>query len=245
VAISYRRGAHKESDSSSTTIAVAYSSNDLGDLGWLGVGWLDPAGTIDVSTVADGAGNTWATAGGKVRNATQQYAGRIYYVPTGMKLSASNTVTVTFSASAQFRRLDLLEYKSSNGAWGFDALDATNGATGNSTSLSSGNMTPALGGELVAGFGASEAGNIYASSPYTLRQPSGGGQSAGATERVLSGNAGIAVAAQARSTGSGNWIMLGALFKDVPAQGESTLTAPVVVSVTSARARGPALMSGG
>ncbi len=246
MAISYRRSTTKSSDSSGTSVAGVYSTNDGGDLGWFGVGWLDPAGTIDVSSVTDTAGNIWvATPTGKVRNASQQYSARMYYVAGPLKAFSSNTVTVTLSAAATFKRLSLLEYKSSNGPWTSTPLDKSNGSTGNSTSLSSGNMTPAFSNELVAGFAAiTGSGSINATAPYVTRAVSSDGAHGG-IERVLAGGSGIAVAAQATSPAGFDWTMLGATFTDTAAVVTSTAEAPVMVSVTSSNGRGRALMCGG
>jgi hypothetical protein len=248
VTISFRRGYEAESDGSGTTIAKAYASNNAGDAGGLGVGWLDPTGVIDVLSVTDTAGNTWtATPAGKVRNATQQYSGRQYYVPTGMKTSTGNTVTVTFTAAATFKRLCLLEYKSSNGAWTSSPLDLSAGATGSGTAMSSGNMVPTTANQIVIGFGGHGTANVGATSPYVLREPSGGGASTGATDRILSGGLGAPVAAQATATGSGQWVMLGMTFKDVVAaivapSVRPTLTPPAP-SPSSGKAR--AVLAGG
>lgn len=248
MAISYRRSTTKSSDSSGTSIAGIYASNDAGDLGWFGVGWLDTAGTTDVTGVSDTVGNIWvATPTGKIRNASQQYSMRMYYVAGPLKAAGANTVTVTLNAAATFKRLSLLEYKSSNGAWTSSPLDKSNGSTGNGTAMSSGNMTPTVIDELVAGFAAiTGSGTVHATAPYVTRAVSSDGAHGG-VERILSGGAGVAVAAQAYSIDPAFWTMLGATFTDTPLV-VSTTTAEAVLAVAShvsARGRGRALMSGG
>ena len=248
MAISYRRSTTKSSDSSGTSIAGIYASNDAGDLGWFGVGWLDTAGTTDVTSVTDTVGNIWvATPTGKVRNASQQYSARMYYVAGPLKAAGANAVTVTLNAAATFKRMSLLEYKSSNGAWTASPLDKSNGSTGNGTNLSSGNMTPTSIDELVAGFAAiTGSGNIGANAPYVTRAIASDGAHGG-IERILSGGAGTPVAAQAVSAVGFDWTMLGATFTDTPLVVSTTTAeaAVMVASHASARGRGPSLMSGG
>jgi hypothetical protein len=112
-------------------------------------------------------------------------------------------------------------------------------------------MTPTTSNELVAGFGAcTGAGNVGATSPYVARATAGDGGS-GATERVLSGGAGAAVAAQATSGAVDQWVFVGVTFKDATAGGTvststSTSTPTTVVSTISPSAgKARALLAGG
>ena len=245
--ISYRRGAAAKADSSSTTVAATYSSNNYGDAAWVGIGWDDPSGAIDVSTIVDTARNTWATTG-KVRNASMTYSARIYYVPGPMKASGSNTVTITLSSAASFKRLSLLEYKSSNGPWTSNPVDQSTGSTGNSASMSPGSMTPTTDNQLLVGFGASFTGSISASSPYVIRQPSDPATTG--LERILVGGAGVAVSPLMTISGATQWVMLGLTMFDAnspPAVDVDVALAALHTSRTpsTATGRGRALMSGG
>jgi len=248
VTIIFRRSANGRSVGSTTTVAGTYSVVDAGDLCWLGVGWLDPTGVIDTSTVLDGAGNTWSAAGGKVRNASQQYSLRIYYIPTGaLASSGGNTVTVTLGSATTFKYLSLLEYRSTNGPWTSNMLDKTSSGTGNDKNPVTGSMTPASIDQLIAGFATiTGSGDIHATSPYTARAVDPTDGATGAVEYVLTGGLGTPITAQAHSNVADQWSMGGVTFSDVA----GTVAAPVVaqrVRTTNVRSSGKAriLLAGG
>lgn len=227
--IVFRREANGRSDGSSASVTATYSSNNLGDMLCLGIGWEDSAST-DVSTVVDGAGNAWTSGVAKVRNASIPYAVRLFYVPTGCLASAStNTVTVTLGTSTTFKRLSLIEYRSTNGPWTSNMRDKTSTGTGTSKNLATGSMTPAGNDQLVLSFGGiNGTGNIGATSPYVARATDPFDAVTGMTERVLSGGLGVAVAGNATSLVSNDWLITAMTLNDVA----GSVTAPVVAQRT-------------
>jgi hypothetical protein len=125
-------------------------------------GWTDT--TITLNSVTSSPSNTWNSTtdinnSGKVRI-------QCYYAMN----VASGTTTVTFNFSASVNwEIAIHEY---SGVATTSALDQQNGATGNSSSPSSGSVTPSVDGELIFGWTANSFGvNSYtAGSGFTQRQ---------------------------------------------------------------------------
>jgi hypothetical protein len=140
VAISFSQVASSTPQTATATVTVAYpAAQTAGDLNVVVVGWNDT--TTTVQSVKDSVGNTYNLAIGPTAAAGLSQS--IYYAAniTG----GSNTVTVTFSQAAPFPDVRILEYR------GVTALDAKVGATGNSTSASSGAATTTSANELIFG----------------------------------------------------------------------------------------------
>jgi hypothetical protein len=245
VTIVFHRETHGAADGSGTTVTASYSSNSLGNLLWIGIGWED-TGVTDVLSVTDAAGNPWQSAIAKVRNAPANDAVRIFYVPTGCLTSAgANLITVTMAAACTFKRISGLEYRSTNGPWTSDMRDKTGSGTGNSKALLSSSVTPATADQLVGSFGQTGGfGACGASAPYTARATNG---FTTATERILVGGLGVAVTGQATGTVSEQWEIATVTFADVG----GTLIPPVAaasrVRLTNVSSSGKArtLLAGG
>lgn len=241
MSISFRRGYFGNSSSSATTITRTYlAGNDLGSLLIASVTFEDLPGTTTVTGISDGAGNTWQIAGAKAISSGDD---AIYtYYAWGSKLSASNTVQFTLSASAAFRQINITEWRSTHGPWTSVPLDKTDDATGSSTSLDSGPVTPASDGQLIYGWGVTFSGSLTAGAGFSM---AGGGPSgAGAVYRTQ-----VAAASTATtmvSSVSEPWAMSVATFADAAVTVVSGAeAAQQTLSVASSTGRGRALMSGG
>ena len=121
-------------------MSVSYpAAQTAGDLNVVAVGWNDTTSTI--SSVKDSAGNSYSVAIGPTTGTGMRQS--IYYAAN--IAGGTNTVTVTFSQAAAFPDVRILEYR------GVTALDVTAGASGSSTSASSGAATTTSANELIFG----------------------------------------------------------------------------------------------
>ncbi|MGE5057516.1 MAG: beta strand repeat-containing protein [Acidobacteriota bacterium] len=126
--------------SATATVSVSYgSAQTSGDLNVVVVGWNDS--TSMVQSVRDSAGNTYSLAiGPTIGTALSQ---SIYFASN--IVGGANTVTVTFNQAAAFPDIRILEYK------GINVVDVAAGASGNSTTSSSGVATTNVASELIFG----------------------------------------------------------------------------------------------
>jgi len=139
-AISFAQVASATPQSSTATVSASYpAAQTLGDMNIVAVGWNDTTATVQ--SVKDSAGNTYSLAIGPTSGSALRQS--IYYAP-GI-VGGSNTVTVTFNQPAAYPDVRILEYK------GVNALDVTAGASGSSTSASSGAATTTGTNELIFG----------------------------------------------------------------------------------------------
>ncbi len=140
VAISFGQVAAATPQSSTATVPVTFpGAQTAGDLNIVVVGWNDT--TSAVQSVKDSAGNTYSLAIGPTSTTGLQQS--IYYAAN--IVGGSNTVTVTFNQAAAAPDVRILEYR------GVTTLDAKVGASGNSTSASSGAATTTSASELIFG----------------------------------------------------------------------------------------------
>ncbi len=155
-------------DGSGSAVTAAYSAANVGGhLLIAHVGWVDAAGTTNVTSLTDTNLNNWFPARAKTRQATNQYAVQIWY-SFGNKAGA-NTVQANFSAATTFTRIGVAEYESSNGSFWTDPLDQSNGGTGSSNAPAAGNVTPTQNNELVVSTAAINSGTLSAGASYALR----------------------------------------------------------------------------
>jgi hypothetical protein len=147
---------------SQSSVAVSYTSAQVaGDTNVVVVGWNDT--TASISTVTDSAGNTYQVAVPLARANTMSQA--IYYA-TNIVASAANTVTVTFSPSAAFPDIRILEYKNLNRTAPFD-VGAT--SSGTAATATSGNITTTAAPEVLVGGGMTQGYFTGAGTSYTKR----------------------------------------------------------------------------
>ena len=184
-----------------STVTVAYPHTQTqGDMNIVVVGWNDAVATVQ--SVTDSLGNSYSLAlGPTIGTALSQ---SIYFAPNIH--SGSNTVTVTFNEAANDPDIRVLEY---SGLDPTSPLDVTAGASGNSSSASSGTATTNFSSELIFG----------ANMVYSATQ----GPGSGFTSRVITSDGDIAedeivsatgsYSATAPLTSSGPWVMQMATFK--------------------------------
>ena len=160
-------------NATSTTAALAFGSNNTaGNLLVAVIAWSSSLANGPAS-IADTRGNTWSICTG------------IYDTPNGQGITiayapncaaGANTVTVTFGATSEYRRLTLAEY---SGAATTTPLDKQQGnaqstttATDNITTGAT--VTPTTDGQLIVGGfqrdGNEDGGNLVAGTGFTSRQ---------------------------------------------------------------------------
>ncbi len=209
-----------------SSVAVPFkAAEQAGDLNVVVVGWNDSMATV--GTVTDSSGNVYQLAvGPTIYSGAMTQA--IYYAMNIVSAAAgANTVTVSFSGSATYPDVRILEY---SGVAASGALDVTAAATGNSALASSGAATTSNANDLI--FGA----------VMTWSHATGAG--AGFTSRVITAPDGDDAEDEVvTNTGSytatvpvapGKWLMQMAAFKSVAGGGTPTPTAPTGLAATAA-----------
>ena len=141
------QGNYAVPQSSQSSVTVPYTtSQGTGDLNVVIIGWNDT--TAQITSVTDTTGNVYQLAIGptQVNGSLSQ---SIFYAKNIMPASASaNAVTVTFSAAAVYPDIRVLEYSSIDP---LNPVDVLVGATGNSTTTSSGAVTTTNAMDLLVG----------------------------------------------------------------------------------------------
>src|SRR5208337_2319396 len=145
--ITYVQGAYATPQSVQGSVTVTYTAAQVaGDLNVVVVGWNDS--TAAVSAVTDKSGNTYTLAVGPTVQsgyATQS----IYYAKNTVAAAAgANSVTVTFSPSAAYPDIRILEY---SGADPNNPVDVTAANSGNSATSSSGSVATTNATDLLFG----------------------------------------------------------------------------------------------
>lgn len=149
-------------DSSNGTVSTcAFSSNvTAGNLLVVTIGFVTTSAT---ATASDTQGNTYSTAVGPTDNTGITY--RLYTFYAVAKSSGANTVSITISVGATFRRMMIHEYS------GVNTLEGSNGASGNlSVPPDSGPVTTTHANALIFGWGITNNGTTTAGTGFTLRE---------------------------------------------------------------------------
>ncbi len=151
-------------NAAAATIAAPATSHTAGNLLVVYIAWAGT--TVTVTGITDTAGNTYSQCTGAL--ASDVNAGRSdLWFAKNIAGNASNVVTVTFSASIDFRRIAVFQYSGADTVSPFEVAVNTSG-TG--TSLTSPSFSPAASGNVnVAGGDQSASGNTWtAGANYTL-----------------------------------------------------------------------------
>jgi hypothetical protein len=158
----YVQGSYAVPQTPRTTVTVQYPGAQTdGDLNVVIVGWNDA--TAQVSSVTDSNGNNYQLAVGP----TVESGGPSQSIYYAKNISGdSNTVTVTFTSPAVFPDIRILEYSGIDPA---NPVDAVVGATGNSTTTSSGTVTTTNATDLLVGANTVESVTSNAGSGFTQR----------------------------------------------------------------------------
>ena len=165
-------------------------------------GWTTT--TVTLNTVTSSPSNTWNSTTDVSNSGNVRI--QCYYAMN----AASGTTTVTFNFSASVSwEIAIHEY---SGVATTSALDQQNGATGNSSSPSSGSVTPSVNGELIFGWTANSFGvNSYtAGTGFTQRQSD---LAFYASEDQVQGTAGAISATWAQGGSSAQWAAKVLAFK--------------------------------
>jgi uncharacterized protein YciI len=187
-ALTYVQGNYATPQSPLTAVTVKYpAAQTAGHLNVVIVGWNDA--TAQVSSLTDSRGNVYQSAvGPTVLTGSNPVSQSIYYAKNISAASAgANTVTVKFTAAAYYPDIRILEYS------GIDAVspvDVTAGATGNSTTSSSGAVITKNAKDLLVG-----ANLVWTSTT---------GPGSGLTQRLLTQDGDIAEDRMVTATGSYN-----------------------------------------
>ena len=147
------------------TVTVTYTAAQVaGDLNVVVVGWNSSTATI--SSVADSAGNTYLLAvGPTVQTGTATQA--IYYAKNIVASAANtNSVTVTFSTTANYPDIRIAEYAGLDPS---NPLDVSAAAQDTSTSSNSGAVTTTNANDLLVGANLVQSVTTSAGTGYTSR----------------------------------------------------------------------------
>lgn len=186
-----------------TTTVTTAQSLTAGNFLVVFIAYLDVAGTTNISLVADTAGNTYIPLATVRFNSVTSLIAYTYNV-TG---HAANQVTVTYSATTQFRSVIIEQYsgvKTSGDPFNVAATPAT----GTSTTPTSGAFTTTVANTLIIS-ASTGAPTFTAGSGYTLRDS---GNFAAMQDQTVSAIQTGATAGFSMS-GSADWEMHAAAFE--------------------------------
>jgi hypothetical protein len=202
--------------SSTSSVTVSFKVTQTAhDLNVVVVGWNDTTATIQ--SVTDNLGNQYSLAAGPVKGTGLTQS--IYYAKN--ILGGSNSVIVTFSKSASFPDVRILEY---SGADTSNPLDVVASANGSSASANSGSATTTAANELIFGADTVETGNLTAGTSFTLRILTSPDSDLAEDRSVTTTGA---YSATATLTSSGPWVMQMVAFK-----ASGTGSAPTVSTIS-------------
>ncbi len=225
--IAYMQGASLANDSSSTTVSATFSGNtNAGDLIVVAVSW-DTSGNAQAG-VSDSQGNKYAPATTS-NNTTTLQALAVFYA-ANIK-GGADTVTVTLSPSAGYRRLEIEEY---SGVATANPVDVTaqninvNGGT-NTDGVTSTNATTTAKGDLIFGVTTQDSGTdtIAAGTGFTQREAVNNGSDNPMLTEDLMQNAAGSIAATFTLSTSGSYQAQMVAFK---AAGTTTAPGPPVIN---------------
>ena len=143
---------------------------------------------VTVTSVTDSQGNTYVDCGaGRLARPTD---GFLQLFGATNIIGGANTCTVNFSSSADEIVIDLLEYSGQNTSSLWDSATATGTAT-SGTSVTSGNLTPAVTNGAVIGFTNSNDTDCTAGTNFTVRIS---GDGMGEEDRIFTSSVGTITA---------------------------------------------------
>ena len=217
-AIAYVQGVSSANDSSARTVSAALPANTAaGDLIVVAVSW-DTSGSAQTS-VSDSQGNTYALA--TTSNNTTTFQALAIYYAANIK-GGADTVTVTLTPSAGYRRLDIQEY---SGVATTNPVDVTaqninlNGGT-NTDGVTSTNATTTASGDLIFGVATQDSGTdtISAGTGFTHREALNNGSDNPMVTEDLTQSAAGSVAATFTLSAPGSYQAQMVAFKVAGAQ---------------------------
>ena len=208
-----------------TSATIPYTAaQNAGDLNVVIIGWEDAIANI--VSVTDTKGNSYALAVGTTRSPGNNSLAMYYAKNIAAATTGANTVTVTFNTGAPLPDIRIAEY---SGIDTISPLDASNGATGSGTAVSTAAMTTTAANELIVG------GDQLANSTNAV--------GTGFTQRVLTSHSHVledrivtatgSYAVSATQTAGGYWTIVGATFRAAVVDTQAP-TAPSGLTATAA-----------
>lgn len=186
---------------------------------------IDFMKSVPLSSLSDSQGNTWTQVGTQL-NSPNGIGSRIYYA-NNIK-GGSDTVTVTLSGTSTYLEMYLTEYAGLNQA---NPIDAQTGTTGTGGTVSSGNITTTLAGDLLYTFCLADS-SCTVSSGFTARSTLNGNY----LGDKIAGNPGTY---SATGTASAGWsIQLVALKPASPVLMLSAITPQLSIAPVTRGSRG-------
>jgi hypothetical protein len=160
----YVQGNYAVPQTSETTVTVPYTAaQTAGNLNVVIVGWNDSS--AHVSSLTDSNGNVYQLAVGPMVTGSLSQA--IYYAKDiSAAAAATNSVTVTFTPSASFPDIRILEYSGIDPA---NPVDTFVGGIGSSATSSSGTLNTSNATDLLVGANTVQSGTTGAGSGFKLR----------------------------------------------------------------------------
>jgi hypothetical protein len=182
--------------SATSSVTVPFTNvQTAGDLNVVAVGWNDTSATVQ--SVADNLGNQYVLAAGPVKGTALTQS--IYYAKN--ILGGTNSVIVTFSKTATYPDVRVLEY---SGADATSPLDVVASASGNSAAANSGSTTTTVANELIFGADTVATGTLAAGANFTPRIVTSPDSDL-AEDRTVTATG--SYSATATLTSSGPWVM--------------------------------------
>ena len=224
-AIAFVQGTYAVPQTPQSTVSVTFgAAQGAGNLNVIAIGWSDTTATV--TNVSDSAGNAYAPA-----IAPTTLPGQITHVIYYAKniRAGANTVTVTFSAAANYPDVRIVEYR---GLDPVNPLHASVGATGSSATSSTGTLTTTAASVLLVAANDVSTSTRDAGPGFTSRMITGPDGNI-VQDRIVTAAGSYSASAPLNS--SGNWAMQLVAFSATPSGPDAT---PPTVAITSPAAGG-------
>lgn len=145
----FHSGVGARNDSGGTSLAAPSMATTTGRYLFVGVSHYYPG--VNISGVSDTAGNTYTKAG-STQGGDSSHDQELWYTADPITGNAANVVTVTYSASAQYRVITVGEFSLSGSTSVAYSSEATGAITSSGTTHTSNSVTTTEADALVIGF---------------------------------------------------------------------------------------------
>jgi hypothetical protein len=201
----------------STSLSVSFSqSTGAGDLILVGFDFLN---SVTPVAVTDSQGNTFTQVGTQL-NSPGGIGSRVYYAPN-IK-GGADTVTITLSANSNILEIYLTEYGGLNLS---NPIDGQAGSSGNAGTVSSGNITTTVAGDLIYAYCLGDS-SCTVGSGFVARSTLNNNL----TEDEIAGNPGTYAA---NGTANAGWTMQAVALKPASAPSRLVILSSLVCNPTS------------
>src|SRR5437762_3659063 len=229
-AIAFVQGTYAVPQTPQSTVSVTFgAAQGAGNLNVIAIGWSDTTATV--TNVSDSAGNVYAPA-----IAPTTLPGQITHVIYYAKniRAGANTVTVTFSAAANYPDVRIVEYRGLDPG---NPLHASVGATGSSATSSTGTLTTTAASLLLVAANDVSTSTRDAGPGFTSRMITGPDGNI-VQDRIVTAAGSYSASAPLNS--SGNWAMQLVAFSATTSPQDTT---PPTVAITAPAAGGSTFRS--